>query len=124
MQDVAGLTFEPADLIAPAIARDQAKAGRDIPMESQHPQSMTLEHFWIMEEGQIVKNGVIRGKANVMGQARAGQIDLRLMQEFSGRIGHTAGHVGRLISVIEEQQFPRRPIHFGVCRQPAMAPAL
>ena len=102
VQDVAGLTFEPADLIAPAIARYQAKAGRDVPMESQHPQSMTLKHFWIMEEGQIVKNGVIGRKADVMGQARAGQIDLRLVEQLTRGICDTAGHVRGLIPIIKK----------------------
>ena len=80
MQDVAGLTLEPADLITPAVARNKTEAGRDISVESQHPHLVTLEHLRVMEERQVMQNGVVGGKANVMGQPRAGQIDLCFMQ--------------------------------------------
>ena len=114
MQDVTGLALEPAHLAALPPARNNAEAGGDIPVEGQHPELVLAQHVHVVEERQVVQDGIVGGEADVVRQARAGQVDRNLVQQPALGIRHAVGHEGRLVAIIEEQQLTGAPVHLGV----------
>lgn len=120
MQDITRRAVEPFDLVALAIARLDAETGRHIPVKGDDPLPGPLQNIQIMEERQIMQQDIIGRKTDVMGQARARQFDVLLVNHPSVTVGDAIKHIRRLIPVIEINKFILFRIDLGMGRQGAL----
>ena len=115
MQHVGGFGGEPANFMGLAVARQNAKAGRLVGMKA-HFVAPGSERICVGPQRKIMQDGVVLGDRHVVGQARPGQRDGRVMHQLPFAIDHPVMHERRIFRVVEEHQLARLLVHLGVGR--------
>jgi hypothetical protein len=104
VQHVAGLELEPLDLLLRAVARDHAEARRQVAMELDDAVAGAAQHVDVVIQREVVQDRVVRRDRRVVRQARAGQVDARLVLQLAVGVDDVIGEVRLEVAVVVVDQ--------------------
>ena len=110
---VGRLGLKPFDLIRFAMARHHAKARRQgvVKLQLVPPRRQRLH---VVEQRQVVQDGVVGGDGHVMRQTRPRQLHGDESLQLAKAVQHAIVHVGRFIAIGEKQKLTRSLIDLAV----------
>ena len=115
MQHERRVGLEPPNVVGTAAAGDHGEPRRHVTVETRQV-DVGLQQFGIPEQRKVVENDVVWRERHVVGQSRAWQRHVDVVHQLVVLVDHPVVHVGRLLAVVEEQQFAGGVVDLGVRR--------
>ena len=117
VQHIGRRRLEPTDILGLAIAGNDGEARRHVGAIA-HGVIARLQRLLVPEQREVVQDGVVLAEDHVVRQTRARQGNGRVVGAPPVRADHAVIHVGRVLRVVEEQQFAGPLVHPRMGRNP------